>query len=167
MTTFHKDAVIVTCCLLVLAGAMVAVSQQHREMAGSVACQIIGLTNGNLVVVQLSNGGQRPILLHPGYGFETEPPKVDASMVGNWLPISSKALLPGEHRTTTLPLPKVDGRPWRLGFHFREQRSPFKAFVHFWLMQADLASREEDWPLEYSEWVTNGIVSHEAAGTRR
>jgi hypothetical protein len=120
------------------------------------ALSILGVTNdptaAKLVTLRLLNDGEHAAQVLPAYGFETQPSKVDASMLGS-VTGGVRALRPGEAWTISVALPSLDDRSWRVFFRYWEQRSPVNGFVHYWLMQAGLAKREEDGSIAYSDWV--------------
>ena len=107
-----------------------------------------------MVTLRLLNIGQRSAQVLPIYSVESQPAKVDASMVGS---VSSaiKTLKPGESYTNTISIPTLPDQSWRVRFDYLEKRPQLRDFCHYWLMQAGLASRDESGYNAYSDWVTN------------
>ena len=145
-------------CLLLLvmvAGALLLSSRRSGSQC-QLALMIIGATNGSagtkLVTLRLLNTGRRAAEVLPAFGIEAQPPKVDATMLGTF-PGGVRTLHPGQAWTNTIPLPPLDDRSWRVFFHYWERRSPLREFSHYWLMQVDLASRETERSIAYTDWV--------------
>jgi hypothetical protein len=147
--------ILVTCLLIVLAAALL-LSRRGASSRCHLALTILSLTNGpaagKLVTFCLVNDGERVAQVLPVYAFESQPMKMDASMLGS---VSGGVitLRPGEAWTNTIPLPSLDDRPWRVFFQYWKVRNPASAFGHYWLMQAGLAKREEEGSIAYTDWV--------------
>ena len=164
----RRSTVLAVGCLLLLlivAGALMLSSRRLGSQC-QLALVIIGATNGSagtkLVTLRLLNTGQRAAEVLPAFGIEAQPPKVDATMLGTF-PGGVRTLHPGQALTSTIPLPPLDDRSWRVFFRYWERRSPLREFGHYWLMQAGLVSRETEGSIAYTDWVISVSGSQPAA----
>jgi hypothetical protein len=155
----RRLTILLLSCLLLLVAGLLLLPQAPGPRC-QLALTIVTTTNpptgARMVTLRLLNIGQRSARVLPTYGVESQPPKVDASMVGS---VSSAitTLRPGEACTNTIAIPTLPDRSWRVFFRYWEMRPPFKQFSHYWLMQAGLAKREESGSIVYTDWVTNGF----------
>jgi hypothetical protein len=154
--------VVVTCLFFVLTAALL-LSRQGASSRCHLSLRILSFTNGpaagKLATFCLVNDGDRTAQVLPVYAFESQPMKLDASMMGS-VQGGLRMLRPGEAWTNTIPLPSLDDRPWRLSFQYFKKRNPASAFGHYWLMQAGLAKREEEGSNASTDWVTGSPGSH-------
>jgi hypothetical protein len=147
--------ILVTCLLFVLTAALL-LSRQGASSRCHLSLRFLSLTNapaaGKLVTFCLVNDGDRTAQVLPVYAFESQPMKMDASMMGS-VSGSFITLRPGEAWTNTIPLPSLDERPWLMWFRYWKVRNPASAFGNYWLKQSGLAKREEKGSIASTDWV--------------
>ena len=156
LTMRRRTGLVVVTCLLFVLTVVLLLSRPGTSSRCHLSLTILSFANspaaGKLVTFRLVNDRERVAQVLPVYTFESQPMKLDASMMGS---VSGAfiTLRPGEAWTNTIPLPSLDDRPWRVFFRYWKLRNPADAFVHYWLMQAGLANREEVGSRAYSDWA--------------
>ena len=156
LTMRRRTGLVLVACLLFVLTVVLLLLQQGASSRCHLSLAIVSFTNGpaagKLATFRMVNDGKRVAQVLPVYGFESQPMKMDASMFAS-VAGGFRTLRPGEAWTNTVPLPSFDDRPWRLVFQYWKVRNPASDFVHYWLMQAGLANREQGSLIAYTDWV--------------